>query len=121
MSKAKYYTCNGQTMTLNEWWRITGVEPQVIKMRIRNGWSVEKAITTPNTQRKYELDGVKYSLRELAEMNPTISKGAIRTRLAKMHMSVHDAVFTPRMKTRSLSSPCGIDCFKCPYDDCHKH
>ena len=121
MSKAKFYSCNGKTMTLYEWSRQTGVEPQVIRMRIRNGWTLEKAIHTPNLRYRYDLDGALLSLNDLAELNPTLSKQAISSRLKKGNMSVHDAVFTPSMKRRNMESPCGIPCFKCPYTDCTKH
>lgn len=41
-------TANGETHTLAEWARITGLMPRTIANRIDlGGWSVEKAITTP--------------------------------------------------------------------------
>ena len=41
-------TANGETHTLAEWSRITGLMPRTIANRIdQQGWSVEKAINTP--------------------------------------------------------------------------
>lgn len=44
---------NGETHTLTEWARITGITPQNIKRRLKNGWSLEKTLTTP--AKKYRL------------------------------------------------------------------
>ena len=41
-------TYNGETKSLAEWSRITGIKETTISSRInRNNWSVEKALTTP--------------------------------------------------------------------------
>lgn len=42
----KYLTYNGQTKTIAEWRDVTGIG-HVIYYRLRSGWSVEKALTTP--------------------------------------------------------------------------
>lgn len=38
---------NGKTQTLAAWARELGMDPMGLKNRIRRGWSVEKALTTP--------------------------------------------------------------------------
>lgn len=38
---------NGETKTLIEWSRITGIKPITIHARLRRGWSVEDALTKP--------------------------------------------------------------------------
>lgn len=40
-------TLNGKTRCLTEWSEITGLSMQVIRIRIKRGWSVEKSLTTP--------------------------------------------------------------------------
>ena len=40
-------TCNGETHTLAQWEKITGIRQHTIGDRIRAGWSIEKALTTP--------------------------------------------------------------------------
>ena len=40
-------TLNGKTHTITQWERITGISNHTIRARIRMGWSVEKALTTP--------------------------------------------------------------------------
>jgi hypothetical protein len=41
-------TANGQTLCVSEWAALTGINPYTIYKRIgRNGWSPERAVTTP--------------------------------------------------------------------------
>lgn len=50
MSAAKVrhrFTFNGETLSAYEWSIRTGIRSNTIYMRIKNGWSVEKALTTP--------------------------------------------------------------------------
>lgn len=119
MSKPKYYTCDGYTLTMNEWSKRSGLDSAVIKMRLHNGWTFEKAISTENLMRRYELNGVKYTLRELAAMTTDLSKGIIGYRI-RQGMSVKEAMSLPRAKKRRSLSVCGFDCFECPYPDCTK-
>lgn len=48
----KKLTFNGTTKTMSEWARLLGIKYVTLKTRIRNGWSVEKALTTPVKQYK---------------------------------------------------------------------
>lgn len=43
----RYITANGETHTLAEWGRIAGIKPDTIAKRMKKGWSVEDAVTTP--------------------------------------------------------------------------
>lgn len=36
-----------QTLTLSEWSRVLGLNYELIKSRLLNGWSIEKTFTTP--------------------------------------------------------------------------
>ena len=42
-----FLTLNGDTHTIAEWGEITGIPHGSIRARLRNGWSVEKTLTTP--------------------------------------------------------------------------
>lgn len=41
-----YLTFNNETKTLSDWARETGINRTTITSRLRNGWSIEKALTT---------------------------------------------------------------------------
>ena len=42
---SSYLTLNGQTYTISEWARITGLKDSTIRERIKRGWTVEDALT----------------------------------------------------------------------------
>lgn len=42
-----YITYNGETHTVSEWLEITGIKHSTMYQRLRNGWSIEEALTTP--------------------------------------------------------------------------
>lgn len=46
------YTIDGETHILIDWARIYHINPGTIQYRIKSGWPVEKAITTPVAKRK---------------------------------------------------------------------
>ena len=45
---------NGETHTIAEWSRITGINNPVLKYRFQKGWDTEKALTTPVKEKKYD-------------------------------------------------------------------
>ena len=45
-------TFGGKTLTLSEWGDVTGINNLTILRRIRHGWSVEDALTTPVRRHK---------------------------------------------------------------------
>lgn len=47
----KLITYNGTTYPQEEWGRITGLGGLTILKRLKRGWSIEKALTTPNLKR----------------------------------------------------------------------
>lgn len=47
-----FVTFKGQTKTIAEWSRETGIDQHVLGGRIRNGWSVERAMKEPVIKRK---------------------------------------------------------------------
>jgi DNA-directed RNA polymerase specialized sigma subunit len=44
---SNFITHDGKTLTAAEWSRQTGIDYMTIRNRVKNGWSHEKAITTP--------------------------------------------------------------------------
>ena len=48
----KSLTFQCKTHTLREWADITGIHPSAIKERLKRGWSIEKALTTPSKAQK---------------------------------------------------------------------
>ena len=40
-------TYNGKTHTITEWAQIVGIKQPTLRKRLRNGWSIERALTTP--------------------------------------------------------------------------
>ena len=47
-----YITFNGETHTITEWARIYGLSENGLVHRIRRGWEIERALTTPMQKRK---------------------------------------------------------------------
>ena len=47
-----YITYNGETQTITEWARIYGLSENGLVHRIRRGWEIERAFTTPMQKRK---------------------------------------------------------------------
>lgn len=45
-------THEGQTMTLAQWSRETGLHESAIRKRLKLGWSVAKALTTPSRRKR---------------------------------------------------------------------
>jgi hypothetical protein len=45
-------TMNGASMNLADWARTIGLTPNALAMRLRNGWSIERAISTPLRRKK---------------------------------------------------------------------
>jgi hypothetical protein len=46
-NRNKKFSLNGETLTESEWARRIGISRESLRDRINNGWSVEKALTTP--------------------------------------------------------------------------
>lgn len=53
--KARHYTYNGETHTLDEWARITGIKPMTIRTRLYQGWELGEALGTPVERRRQRL------------------------------------------------------------------
>ena len=71
------YTLNGETHILTDWARIYHINPGTIQYRIKAGWPVEKAITTPVSKRSnnvYFDDGFVVS-RPTNQINNALIEG----------------------------------------------
>jgi hypothetical protein len=51
-------TLNGLTLSVGEWSKRCGFHPGTIRHRLRKGWSIERALTTPLSQRPKKGAGV---------------------------------------------------------------
>lgn len=49
---SRYFEINGETHTLSEWCELSSVEYGLVKGRLRLGWSIEDALTTPKRKTK---------------------------------------------------------------------
>lgn len=47
----RYFTFNGETLTLTEWSARLGISKNTISQRLKYGWSVEEALSTPVRRR----------------------------------------------------------------------
>ena len=47
-----YLTHNRKTMTIAEWAKEIGISDKIIRNRLRRGWTIEKALTTPVKKQK---------------------------------------------------------------------
>lgn len=79
-------THKGRTMSMSAWARRLGLGIMTLHMRLRAGWSVHRALTTPCAGRPDPLgtllthDGVTRTLREWATMSG-LPSGTVRKRL----------------------------------------
>ena len=48
--KNKYLTLDGKTMTMKQWSEYTGIRYGTLYRRLKDGWSVESALTIPVTR-----------------------------------------------------------------------
>ena len=89
---------NGETHTIAEWAMKIGIVPRSLRDRLKAGWSVEKALTTPPVAQSkppmiLEYNGVKKTVAEWARqfgMNPA----TLHNRLYK-GMTVEEALLKP--------------------------
>lgn len=102
-------TYNGQTHTIAEWSKITGIPFKIIQSRICSyGWGIEKALTTPvnSHRRKFIVDGVEKSLKQLSaeyQINYHTLYNRIYTRGYSLARALRKNPCTP-----------GVECTECP-------
>lgn len=95
----------GETHTLKEWSRITGISDGVIAKRIDYGWSVEDSLTKPTRSRKPSCPGIEYKgeTHSIAEWSRiTGISYAVLIKRFQTGWDVEEALTTPaRQGTRS--------------------
>jgi hypothetical protein len=86
---------DGQTLPLQQWAKLVGVAGTTIHNRLRAGWSVERALTTPADRvRRIEWNGESRTVAEWSKVLG-ISKGVLHARLGQMGWPVEKAFTTP--------------------------
>ena len=50
--KGNYVTVNGITLKITEWAKRSGIAHSTISQRVKYGWSIEDAVSTPKTSKK---------------------------------------------------------------------
>lgn len=96
-SQNRYITYNGETLTVAQWGEKLGLGREIIKDRLRWGWSIEDIMTTPinDFKNKYEYDGKIYTLSELS-LKFNISEKILYDRIHKLKWSINDSINVPK-------------------------
>lgn len=108
--RAKRYELNGESHTLREWSKISGVAVHKLYNRLRKGYTLEEAMSTNVDLRlrplenkgnavnryakrmlRYEYQGEMYTVTELAKLTG-IASNRLRQRLRVEHHTVEEAV-----------------------------
>lgn len=88
-------TINGETKTINDWGRKSGIASSTIRHRIRSGWDVEKAVFEPVAKQNelIEFDGELHTLKEWSN----ILNINVNTLYGRLHTgwSMEDTLATP--------------------------
>ena len=89
---------NGKTQTFAQWSRELNFDYDLVELRMRrNGWSFEKATTTPKRCNKIEFDGKSLTLPEWSK-ELGIDYKALYHRLYGMKWSIEKSLGTPLLK-----------------------
>lgn len=95
----RYIEHNGETKTIAEWAKIAGVERSVLRGRIDRGWTMEKAMSTPNgstwsNRKKITYNGETHTIPEWAKIIG-INESTLRDRLTRRGWTTEKALTTP--------------------------
>lgn len=96
-----FLSFDGETLTINQWAEKLNIQRGVIKDRLRWGWSVEDALTTPvakcERHDSYEYDGETHTLKEWAEIKK-IKYETLHWRLCRRGWDIEKALSEPVQK-----------------------
>lgn len=100
--KNRYITFNGETHTMAEWARITGLSYYVLRARITRGWSIERALTEPagtnyRHARSITFNGETHTIREWAHIL-NIKESTLSTRINGYGWPIERALTEPVQK-----------------------
>lgn len=101
--KPTLITFHGKTQSMTAWSKEYGLSSGAVNSRLKAGWPIEKALTTPATDNSifYKYKGKQYSAYELAAMHGNIEVSSMRQRLKTM--TVEEALALPnRHPTRRV-------------------
>lgn len=105
--KSKIYKHAGRAMTIRDWAKHLGIDANVIGSRLRRGWTVERALTSPITKGAHPTDyithnGMTMSVREWAE-HLGVKQNTLWVRLAR-GMPIHVALSANRLPRNSIKT-----------------
>jgi hypothetical protein len=98
-SQVRFLTFNGKTMTHREWEEEIGIPRGTLGVRLRNGWSVERALTRGNQRIHYITHNGETLSLSAWSLRLSGSIGLVHTRL-EMGWSPERAVTTPARPTK---------------------
>lgn len=82
MNQYKPIEYNDETHTIAEWARIKGIPPNRLARRLRDGWSLSRALTADHRTRLITIDGVSKSVTDwcnhFGQCTPTAARVRIR-------------------------------------------
>ena len=101
------YTHDGLSLTIAEWADRTGIPHGALGKRLKDGWTIAAAVTTPcanransaNRAQRYEHDGLSLTIAEWAD-RVLIAESAIRARL-KLGWTIGRALTVPMRPNRN--------------------
>ena len=93
-----FVSFRGATLTLAQWGRKTGIDQRLIRERLKRGWSIQKAITTPDKTRKYQVD--KFLLDYLKKERRWVSSKELHSHAEANHFK---SIVNTRRKLTSLA------------------
>lgn len=98
-----YLTYKGETKPLTVWAYELNINPKTLFTRIYDGWSVEKALSTPSFEpKKYTLDDVTLTIKEWSDKTGIPLK-TLEARLSSKDWTVEKALSTPLKKPLEIT------------------
>lgn len=92
----KYYEINGTKKTLSDWCVAYGIDLHIVRRRIKDGMSLELALTTPaKTPKTYTINGFTGTLTEVCK-HFNMRQQTVKYRMDHRNMSLEEALFTPK-------------------------
>ncbi len=89
---SKFITCFGLTLRQSEWARLTGINKATISSRLRDGWTIEDALTVSTKNPKLWIAfGSKKTLAEWAQ-EFGVTHTTLITRMQNQSLSLEDAL-----------------------------
>lgn len=108
-AKTNIVTYNGESHSISEWSRITGLPIGTIEFRINSGWSIDKILFTPSERYNFiEYNGNKYSITDWSYALG-IPKVTISTRMRNGDADPADILRKPIRKGSTINAIYFVD------------